>query len=107
VQQLKPIRCACGIVIDQSGAPIDDVTVTLFKDGKTVAVVHGEEDGKFSFDVSQSGNYEIEAKKLGFGSLRFPVVIVKPPNRAGRTTPEFRVEFDKVWWAFLSLPDNL
>jgi transposase len=25
----------------------------------------------------------------------------------GRTTPEFRMEFDKVWWGFLSLSDSL
>src|SRR6266850_6403108 len=24
----------------------------------------------------------------------------------GRTTPEFRTEFDKVWWGFLSLSDS-
>jgi hypothetical protein len=26
---------------------------------------------------------------------------------AGRTTPEFRMEFDKVWWGFLSLSDSV
>jgi hypothetical protein len=25
----------------------------------------------------------------------------------GRTTPEFRVEFDKVWWGFLSFSDSV
>ncbi|MGA7918479.1 MAG: hypothetical protein WCA38_02335, partial [Candidatus Acidiferrales bacterium] len=25
----------------------------------------------------------------------------------GCTTPEFRVEFDKVWWDFLSLSDSV
>jgi len=25
----------------------------------------------------------------------------------GRTSPEFRVEFDKVWWGFLSLSDSI
>jgi Carboxypeptidase regulatory-like domain len=82
--RLKPIHCARGIVIDQSGTPIDDVTVTLFKDGKMVATVSDQEDGKFSFDVSQPGNYEIEAKKLGYSGLRFPVVIVKPRKSSAR-----------------------
>jgi hypothetical protein len=75
---LKPVHCACGVVIDQSGAPIDGATVTLFKDGKALAVVHGQQDGKFSFDVSQSGSYEIQAQAPLFFSVRFPVTIIKP-----------------------------
>src|SRR6266478_295025 len=31
----------------------------------------------------------------------------KPRCCGGRTTPEFRVEFDKVWWGFLSVSDSV
>ena len=30
-----------------------------------------------------------------------------PELHFGRTTPEFRMEFDKVWWGFLSLSDSV
>jgi hypothetical protein len=40
-------------------------------------------------------------------SLKIQDSSVKAALSLGRTTPEFRMEFDKVWWGFLSLSDSL
>jgi len=82
--RLKPLHCARGMVVDISGGPVDDATVTIFRDGTAAAVVHGQEDGKFSFDALQPGSYELQVEALGFQTFRFPIVIAKPQAKCSR-----------------------
>ncbi len=82
--RLKPIRCACGTIINAAGGPVDDAAITLLKDGTALAVVNADQGGKFAFDVSNPGDYEIKAEAPGFQQIRFAVSIVKPQAKCKR-----------------------
>ncbi len=49
-ERVKPVRHICGIVIDQSGAPVAHVKVTILKGETKLVAVETGENGKFSFD---------------------------------------------------------
>jgi hypothetical protein len=48
-----------------------------------------------------------QTDKLIAESIAQTQTLVQQAESLGRTTPEFRVEFDKVWWGFLSLSDSV
>jgi hypothetical protein len=81
---LKPVHCVRGAVIDPSGAPVANATVKIFKHGTELAALQTREDGKFSYDRSSAGNYDIQVQAAGFEDLRFSVVVGKPNSRCKR-----------------------
>jgi Carboxypeptidase regulatory-like domain len=80
-QQVKPVRHIWGIIIDQSGAPVSRVKVSILKGQRELDVVETGENGEFSFDELDAGNYEVQAEKKGFRTFRFPIVLAKPERR--------------------------
>ena len=80
-KRVKPLRHISGIVIDQSGAPIAGVKVTILEGAKEVAAAHTGGNGKFSFEGLKEGDYEVQTKAEGFYDFRFPVVLVRPRER--------------------------
>jgi hypothetical protein len=52
---LKPVRCVCGKIIDQSGAPVSDATVKVTNDGQDLETAKTAGDGKFIFAGLKSG----------------------------------------------------
>jgi Carboxypeptidase regulatory-like domain len=81
---VKPIQRICGIVIDQSGAPVAHVKVTMLKGETELVAVETGDDGKFSFDGLNAGSYDVQAQEKGFHTFRFPIVLVKPGERCKR-----------------------
>lgn len=83
-KRVKPLRHICGIVIDESGAPVPQARVTILKDGTELATLQTGTDGQFSFEGLKQGNYEFQAQKEGFHGFRIPVVLVKPRDQCKR-----------------------
>jgi hypothetical protein len=83
-ERVKPVRHICGIVIDQSGAPVAHVKVTILKGETKLVAVETGENGKFSFDGLKAGSYDIRAQEESFHTFRFPIVLVKPGDRCER-----------------------
>lgn len=78
IGKIKPLRHVCGIVVDQSAAPIPGAAVEILKDGAEIAVAQTGESGKFSFQPLAAGNYEIVVEASGFRNLRYKIVAAKP-----------------------------
>jgi hypothetical protein len=83
-ERVKPVRHICGIVIDQSGAPVAHARVAILKGETELVAAETGEDGKFSFDGLKTGSYDVQAQKEGFHTFRFPIVLVKPGERCKR-----------------------
>lgn len=81
VRPLKSVHCVCGELIDQSGAPVSDATVTVIKDGKDLETVTTTADGKFIFGDLKSGSYELSAQADGFLKFRSPIVMASPAKK--------------------------
>jgi hypothetical protein len=81
---LKPVHHICGIIIDLSGAPIAHAKVAILKDETELAGVETGEDGKFSFEELEAGNYDFQARGIGFVTFRFPIVLVRPSKQCKR-----------------------
>jgi uncharacterized GH25 family protein len=75
---LKPLRHFCGAVVDASGTPIPNATVSVLEAGIEVAARSANTAGEFSFDSLESGHYEFLAEANGFAKIRFPFVISNP-----------------------------
>lgn len=72
----------CGKIIDQSGAPVSDATVTVMKDGKILETVKTAGDGKFIFVGLKSGSYELSAKADRiFKAFQSPIVVARPAKK--------------------------
>jgi protocatechuate 3,4-dioxygenase beta subunit len=77
-KNLKPLKHFCGTVIDSSGTPIPNATVSVFKGGIEVAAKSTNAAGEFSFESLESGKYEFHAGATGFGKVVFRFEISKP-----------------------------
>jgi len=75
--RVKPLPHVCGIVIDQSGAPVAHATVSILIGGTKLFALDTGGDGKFSFDELKAGSYDVQAQAEGFHTFRFPIVVVK------------------------------
>lgn len=81
VPPLKPVRCVCGKLIDQSGAAVSDATVKVMKDGKDLETVKTAVDGKFVFAGLKSGSYELTAQTEDFKIFRSAIVVADPAKK--------------------------
>jgi Carboxypeptidase regulatory-like domain len=81
---LKPVRCLCGKLIDQSGAPVSEATVKVIKDGQDLETVKTAGDGKFIFAGLKSGSYELTALTEDFKIFRSPIVVANPAKKCKR-----------------------
>jgi Carboxypeptidase regulatory-like domain len=81
---LKPVRCVCGKLIDQSGTAIADAAVTVRKDGKDLETVKTGGDGKFIFAGLKSGSYELNADARGLVIFHSPIVVSNPAMKCKR-----------------------
>lgn len=84
VRPLKPVRCVCGELIDQSGGPVSGATVKVVKGGTGLASVKTAADGKFMFGELKSGSYELSAQLDGFLPFRAPIVVASPAKQCKR-----------------------
>lgn len=80
IRALKPVRCLCGGMIDQTGGPAADITVKVTKHGENVATTKTSGDGRFTFRELPAGKYELDAE--GFEPIRSPIVVVRLTNSA-------------------------
>ncbi len=74
------IRRVCGVIVDPSGAPLRDATVTVLKGGTTVKALTTDDTGEFDFDVMQPGKYELDASLAGFQHARYQLTLSKPTH---------------------------
>jgi hypothetical protein len=95
IRPLKPVRCLCGNMIDQTGGPAADITVKVIKDGENIATTKTTTDGTFTFGELPAGKYELRAE--GFEPIRSLIVVARPTNRCGH---RLRIEL------VLGYPDN-
>src|SRR5262245_17377485 len=72
-----------GVVRDQAGAAVPDVTVRLVKGGDTQTQLT-KFDGSFAFDKVTSGTYELLVERDGFKPSSVRVVV---GSRSPRSTP--------------------
>jgi len=82
--ELKPVRCVCGKLIDQSGAPVSDATVKVIKDGQDIETAKTTGDGKFIFAGLKSGSYELTAHTEDFKIFQSPIVVANPTKKCKR-----------------------
>jgi hypothetical protein len=75
---LKPIHHVCGFVSDPSGQHVADAKVTILKEGKEVASMQSDADGRFAFKELKEGKYDIRVDAKGFSSALSSIVLVKP-----------------------------
>jgi Carboxypeptidase regulatory-like domain len=94
---LKPIRCVCGKLIDQTGRPFPGVLVRVIRDGAEVATGRTDADGKFLFRGLKSGKFELTADFAGFEPFRSPIVLTKPAKKC---------RHELVIMMVLTYPDN-
>ena len=81
VSPLKPVRCVCGKLIDQSGAAVSDATVKVIRDGKDLETVKTAGDGKFIFAGLKSGSYELTTQTVDFKIFRSPIEVANPAKK--------------------------
>lgn len=79
--RLGRLRCVCGSVTDQSGAPVPGATVEVLVQGAAFATRQTGEDGRFSFDEIKAGKYELRFQAYGFLVSRFAIVLGKPAKK--------------------------
>ena len=91
-KRLDPLKHFCGRVVDSSGTPIPNVTLSLLKGGIEVATKNTDARGEFSFDQLKIGEYEFRASAMGFGKIGLPFVIFKP-NAKCRQKVEIQLAF--------------
>ncbi|HEX5430819.1 MAG TPA: carboxypeptidase-like regulatory domain-containing protein [Bryobacteraceae bacterium] len=79
---LKPVRCVCGKLVDQSGVPVSGATVKVIQNGKVLEIVKTGGDGKFNFAGLKSGSYELNAQadKI-FREFRSQIVVSRPSRK--------------------------
>ncbi len=66
-----------GTIVDQSGAMLPDVTVLLTHQGNEAKYeVRSDRSGRFALEGLQPGDYELQARVVGFAPLREPLVLV-------------------------------
>jgi hypothetical protein len=83
---LKPVRCVCGEIIDQTGVPVSGATVKVIRDGRDLETAKTAGDGKFIFAGLESGNYELvaQADPNTFRIFRSPIVVASPAKKCRR-----------------------
>lgn len=94
---LKPVRCVCGKLVDQSGGPVSGARLILNQNGAPFASVDTDADGKFLFRELKPGRYELAAGFDGFRPFRSPIMVTKPVNKCRR---------ELVIMMVLPYPDN-
>jgi 3-dehydroquinate synthase class II len=72
-------------VLNQLGEPIPNAKVTILKGVTELASVQTNDDGKFSFEQLEAGNYDIQVQADSFKSIQSSIVLVKPVTKCKRT----------------------
>ena len=82
--KLKPLRHACGIVVDPYNRPIPNTKVEILGGAMEVSAVRTGEDGKFSFERLAAEHYGIRVEATGFHPESIHIVLVRPKTPAKR-----------------------
>jgi hypothetical protein len=82
--RVKPIQRICGIMIDQTGAPVARARVAIREGETELFAVETGNDGKFAFDGLNAGSYDVLVKAEYFRIFQFPIVLVQPGRRCKR-----------------------
>ena len=80
-KSLKPIRRFCGMVVDSSGEPILNATVSVLKGGTQVLTKSTDAKGLFEFDLTEPGEYEVHAGATNFGKMSFRFKLSRPNTK--------------------------
>jgi hypothetical protein len=78
---LKPVHRICGVVFFPSGDRVANATVTVLRAGKEIAVQETDNDGNFSFDHLEAGNYEIRVHVQAVPVAATDLVLVRPESK--------------------------
>lgn len=81
---LKPVHRICGVVFFPSGDRIVSAKITVLQAGKEIAVQETDNDGKFSFDHLEAGNYEIRIHVEAVPVAATDLVLVRPQSKPNR-----------------------
>jgi len=81
---IKPIRHVCGMLTNQLGEPIPNAKVAILRGAREIVSVQTSEDGKFSFEQLEAGNYEIRVQADHYNSVQSPFILVKPKTKCKR-----------------------
>lgn len=74
----KPIHPVCGFVIDPTGEPIANATVTILKDHHEIASMESSTDGRFAVNQLEAGSYDIRVQANFFLPAFSSITLVKP-----------------------------
>ena len=66
------------VVDDSTRAGIEGATVTLIRGDSTIGSSISDSDGWFSFDLPESGTYQLDAQRLGYARSRSKALFVSP-----------------------------
>jgi hypothetical protein len=84
LQPLKPIHRVWGVVFFPSGDRIANAKVTVLQAGKEIAAQETDNDGKFSFDHLEAGNYQIRVHIEAVPLAATDVILVHPEAKPKR-----------------------
>jgi hypothetical protein len=76
--RLKPFHHLSGIVQNQAREYVANATVTILRGNTAQTAAKTDENGRFSFDESNAGNYEIRVEANDHLSVQFPIAVKKP-----------------------------
>jgi hypothetical protein len=78
---LKPVYRISGVIFFPSGDRIANAEVTVLRAGKEIAVQETANDGRFSFDHLEAGNYEIRVHAEAVPVAATHLVLVRPQSK--------------------------
>ncbi|HLY62917.1 MAG TPA: carboxypeptidase-like regulatory domain-containing protein [Terriglobia bacterium] len=82
--KLKSLRHMAGVIVDPTGALIPDARVEILKGEMQVAAVKTDQNGRFSFEQLDAGDYQMRAAADGFLTSSFNIVLAKPKPSSKR-----------------------
>ena len=72
------------MLTNQLGEPIPNAKVAILRGARELVSVQTSEDGKFSFEQLEAGNYEIRVEADHYNSVQSPFILVKPKTKCKR-----------------------
>lgn len=78
VNERPKVHRVCGRTVDSGGRPVQDVRITLLKDGARLKETTSDSEGSFDLDQTPPGQYELAVYAPGFQHGRYELRVLKP-----------------------------